>query len=220
MSFKLNATAKVINFPSPWHVSTRSDLQKYLVTEAEVKGSESCILNRLWRQWFWKTPPSNLRTGSSKNSAEIWFLKKQLKKKTHRSNLLYSYSAFYPVHALQAPLLWNQGALQRKYHDAGQEVSLHHKSQKQRTSSSAFPQGRDCGCRAGFLKVSGAWSKTSNVLESIPELCINMFHCQDPCISFQPENWLVNSHLQDTYCSRTSIPLGICLQWSTAQKTG
>lgn len=47
VSFKLNATERVINFPSPWHVSTRSDLQKYLVPEAEVKGSESCILNRL-----------------------------------------------------------------------------------------------------------------------------------------------------------------------------
>lgn len=28
-----------------------------------------------------------------------------------------------------------------------------------------------------------------------------MFHCQDPCITFQPANWLVNSHLRDTYSS-------------------
>lgn len=90
----------------------------------------------------------------------------------------------------------------------GQGVSLHHRSQKQHTSSSAFHQGRDYGCRAGFLKVSRAWSKTSTVLESIPELCINMFHCQDPCISFQAENWLVNSHLWDTYCSENQHPPG------------
>jgi len=66
VSLKSNATEEVINFPGPWHRSTRSYLQKYLVPAAAVEGSKSCVLNRLWRQWFWKTWPSNLRTGSPK----------------------------------------------------------------------------------------------------------------------------------------------------------